>query len=120
MRWLWPETKNTLQTGHNAEIVQGAPDNHVFHHNLLIQAAPGGAQAVTSYIFSALFLQGHTIQHALIAMILDKFLSKFTSFATYSDVADPIPSPMLEEDSDTSVFSEDEEYEEVRVSFCHN
>ncbi|KLO17057.1 hypothetical protein SCHPADRAFT_926149 [Schizopora paradoxa] len=52
-------------------------------------------------------------------MILDKFLSKFTSFATYSDVAEPSPSPALEEDSETSVFSDDEEYEE-KPHITHN
>ena len=48
-------------------------------------------------------------------MLLERVLSKLTSFATYSDTPNPLEESVLEEDSDASVFSEDEEYEEVRT-----
>ncbi len=47
-------------------------------------------------------------------MLLERVLSKLTSFAAYSDAAKPNTTSSLEEDSDTSVFSDDEEYQEVR------
>lgn len=120
--WFVAGNKHAPQTGHNACRVQGSPDNHVFHHNLLVQAAASGAQAATSYKFTAIWIEVHTThtshttfdESISVTMLLERVLSKLTSFATYSDVAKPTSTLALEEDSDTSVFSEDEEYEEVR------